>query len=291
MELKAKPTHKIILLEKNNNYLSAELIKHIYLIQQEDIDKLCQPIKDLGINYFLYIKAFNDGTRTQLTNNLAWSEHFYKNNYYLMGEFDDPQRTYCPGLFLWSTLPCQQIYQDIRNHFSIDHGVTLVEKINDGYEFFHYGAHLNNYKIINFYLNNFDYLKRFNLYFKDRGANLIKLAENLRVQIPTRECAELINLDNFLSLQDSYQNFIAQTPIKRYYLDHIGSDTYLTQREVECLYWLAKGNSSKEIARSLQISERTVEEHLLHIKAKIGCNKNSQLVYLLTKHLPITIDF
>lgn len=54
----------------------------------------------------------------------------------------------------------------------------------------------------------------------------------------------------------------------------------LTQREIECLNLVAHGSTMKMIARKLDISPRTVEQHLRNIKEKFEVNTKSQLVEL-----------
>ncbi len=44
----------------------------------------------------------------------------------------------------------------------------------------------------------------------------------------------------------------------------------LTEREVEVLCLLAQGQNTPQIARTLDISRKTVEHHLAHIYDKIG---------------------
>ena len=44
----------------------------------------------------------------------------------------------------------------------------------------------------------------------------------------------------------------------------------LTTREIEVLALVARGESNKEIARQLHISESTVKTHLIHIFGKLG---------------------
>jgi len=44
----------------------------------------------------------------------------------------------------------------------------------------------------------------------------------------------------------------------------------LSPREIECLLHAAKGGTSKEIARGLAISARTVEQYLLSARLKLG---------------------
>jgi DNA-binding CsgD family transcriptional regulator len=53
--------------------------------------------------------------------------------------------------------------------------------------------------------------------------------------------------------------------------------TKLSAREREILLSVADGYSSKEIARDLGISPRTVECHVEHIKAKLGVRNRASL--------------
>jgi two-component system, NarL family, response regulator LiaR len=52
----------------------------------------------------------------------------------------------------------------------------------------------------------------------------------------------------------------------------------LTEREMEVLRLLVKGQSNKEIARQLQVVEDTVKTHIRHILAKLGVQSRTQAV-------------
>ena len=54
-------------------------------------------------------------------------------------------------------------------------------------------------------------------------------------------------------------------------------ETVLTEREDEVLKLIAEGSSSKEIARALTISVKTVERHRANILAKLGMRDRTQL--------------
>ena len=43
-----------------------------------------------------------------------------------------------------------------------------------------------------------------------------------------------------------------------------------TQREIDVLYWIARGKSNLEIGEILKISPATVKKHLEHIYKKLG---------------------
>jgi DNA-binding CsgD family transcriptional regulator len=52
----------------------------------------------------------------------------------------------------------------------------------------------------------------------------------------------------------------------------------LTQRQYDCLYYLAKGMTIKETGCQLKLSSRTVEHYLDAIKQKLNCRSRSELV-------------
>ncbi|HLI05870.1 MAG TPA: response regulator transcription factor [Ktedonobacteraceae bacterium] len=52
----------------------------------------------------------------------------------------------------------------------------------------------------------------------------------------------------------------------------------LTGREMEVLHLLARGQSNKEIARTLQIADETAKTHVRHILAKLGVQSRTQAV-------------
>ncbi len=60
--------------------------------------------------------------------------------------------------------------------------------------------------------------------------------------------------------------------------------TKLTARERQVMELVATGQSSKEIARALRISHRTVELHRSHIFDKLGVQSATELVRLVIEH-------
>jgi DNA-binding NarL/FixJ family response regulator len=57
-----------------------------------------------------------------------------------------------------------------------------------------------------------------------------------------------------------------------------GEDKSLTARESEILACLAKGQSSKQMAKDMDISVRTVESHRQSIKRKFNLSGQAELV-------------
>lgn len=58
----------------------------------------------------------------------------------------------------------------------------------------------------------------------------------------------------------------------------------LTKREMECLCYLTEGYSALEIASTLNISRRTVESYISHLKDKLLVRKTSELVAFALTH-------
>jgi HD-GYP domain-containing protein (c-di-GMP phosphodiesterase class II) len=58
----------------------------------------------------------------------------------------------------------------------------------------------------------------------------------------------------------------------------------LTSREVEVLALIARGHSSREVAGRLQLSEKTVRNHVEHIYAKIGSSSRAEASLFAMRH-------
>jgi DNA-binding NarL/FixJ family response regulator len=54
----------------------------------------------------------------------------------------------------------------------------------------------------------------------------------------------------------------------------------LSQREIEVLGLVAAGNSNREVAAKLSITEETVKNHVTHILAKLGANDRTHAVMI-----------
>lgn len=52
----------------------------------------------------------------------------------------------------------------------------------------------------------------------------------------------------------------------------------LSSRELDCIYYLIRGKSAREIAEKLNLSTRTIESHIINIKDKINVTSKSELI-------------
>lgn len=52
----------------------------------------------------------------------------------------------------------------------------------------------------------------------------------------------------------------------------------LSDRELECLFFILRGKSAKQIGEYIRLSKRTVESYIENVKNKFGCHNKSELI-------------
>jgi DNA-binding CsgD family transcriptional regulator len=70
----------------------------------------------------------------------------------------------------------------------------------------------------------------------------------------------------------------------REYVHGLNGPTYITQAEKKCLGFLLQLQTSKEIARSLNSSERTIEHHIANVRKKLGASTRHQLYQIISSN-------
>jgi DNA-binding CsgD family transcriptional regulator len=96
--------------------------------------------------------------------------------------------------------------------------------------------------------------------------------------------AYCMDITNYLG---SFCNFLMQVQFNAnekglitgsYPLHQSENHSFLTEREMECLFYLLRGKTNKEVAKQLHLSPRTVEQYVEQLKNKFGCDKKSELI-------------
>lgn len=268
-----------------------DLLKEYRAILEEDIDPICEPLKQFGINFFHYVRRYKDNSRIMLCNRPDWADYLYQNKLFLAGTLEWKHDYYDTSYFLWSTLENQNIYHEAREYFDIDNGLTIIKKLNDGsIEFSHFGAKHQDHHVINFYLSNIDFLNRFVLHFKERAAQLIASAERCAIMVPWKEPSveitdlKIISSGRFAGANTLNSEFLLKTPVKRYRLSTRQGEIILSSRELDCLMGILEGKTSQEIAEQFCRSKRTIEGHISNIKQKLDCSTKAELIKVLIRH-------
>jgi DNA-binding CsgD family transcriptional regulator len=243
---------------------------HISVKSGDDIRTICKPLFDRSdISFFIYCRFYDDGTLVSFPSNTAWHKHFMEKEY-----FSNKLRMK-EGLHLWAS---HEQYSkatiEARKHFNIDNKFEIVERGANYYDVYGFASSKGKNRIIDYYINNIDYLKKFGLYFKNKAEKLIDTARTvdnrLLIHHQIVDCEEEIMLE--------YVDDFMRNRIKHYYVNtRYSSDLYLTSRETQILLYTLQQRSAVDIGRIVGISPKTVESYLAKAKEKLGCETRPDL--------------
>jgi len=252
--------------------------KHFFLSSSSEVDQIIQPLKQyFGINSFIYKKNFNDGSELRLSNQPAWTEVFYKENYSEKSVFEKKPSHYLKSKILWDELPNNYSAPFAKmRELNIAHGITFIEPGDDGCEFFSMGIPSGSFSLMHRYLSRLDLLEKFLIYFRERAQDLIIRADKNRVLIP----GKFDNAPMFLIEQKVHFD---QTG----FLKAIDSSERVQQnfsiREIQCAERLLHGYTIKMIGQELKLSPRTIEGYIKSVKQKTGALNKADLIRGLSK--------
>lgn len=257
-------------MRKNINIIIPD--HHITITSVDKVRSICKWLfNNTEIKYFHYQRIFHDGTGIMLTTDGKWQQHYFKHGYQTNPEL----LCLCnmtSNIFLEAQINSSSA-KDF-NTFGYDQMLLISKKYPHQYlEVCGFGAQNGNRKIITFYFQNIKALQLFIKHFRQAASELIDRASEKRNLLPTLP----YGLD--LAIK-SKQNVNTEELL----LHHIQQlcfanleKSILTNRERECLFYLLRCRTAKEIAQILNISFKTVEMHICHIKEKLNCQTKSKI--------------
>ena len=117
-------------------------------------------------------------------------------------------------------------------------------------------------------------LQHFMLYFKEQGKKIIASAEQEKIEIPLKK--PLFEGNNYTHHHE-LNDFMRDTQLSRYYLGGKYDDRYLTQKQMQCVYWLVQGKTFQQIGELVGIQPKTVDHYIQAAKKKLNCKNAIQL--------------
>lgn len=245
-----------------------KILKHPSLLFSDDLKQICQPLKSLGIEYFSHVIIDDKNQFSGMGTSPEFVKLYFENKYYNI-DIHQVELSSNVNYILWDTIEKPDELSDLYNNFnnlSFGHSFTIIKHINGFKHYFDFSSTLGTPNVNQGYLNNFDHLNRFILFFIEQ----INLHSGLR---KAHDIKFAIEEDK----RTYCDNFNLNLPINRIYFSQ---NVYLTFREVECLHWLSFGKAINETANMLSITTRTLKAHLANIKTKLGCTSLFQLGYM-----------
>lgn len=87
-------------------------------------------------------------------------------------------------------------------------------------------------------------------------------------------------------LNEKIEYFLRTTYTPSLFIKNKNDEMHITKRETECLYYLSQGKTYKEIARSLDLSPRTIEFYTKNLKEHSGYKTRAELIMYHNRILP-----
>ena len=94
----------------------------------------------------------------------------------------------------------------------------------------------------------------------------------------------LLKTSAFIMQTDQQYYSKSNRDSRSYVVDNILGHTTLSKREKDCIFYLIRGNTMKEIAQILQLSWRTVESYINNVKFKWRCTNKKEVVAYAISH-------
>lgn len=241
---------------------------HYFFTSWQQVDQLVRPLQlHFGITSFIYQKNYADGREIRLSNQPVWLAHFFEAQLYTGSVFETDPKHYQKMRIVWAGLPKEHNTILARaREFQIDHGITFVEPVADGCEFFFLGTRPERHDVMPRYLTHLDLIEQFLAYFRERAAPLMAEATRNAIMLPGRPTL----------LPEQWTTPLLDRPAFQAMVNPL--QAALSPREQECLALLLKGYTVKMIAQTLQLSPRTIETYLESLKLKTNAHTKGELI-------------
>lgn len=254
---------------------------------------ICEPVlSNYNIKHFRYMKMFNDYSYLSLGTNLEYLKH-YLNNIKEPGKIFEPAKIYATPLlvpkekeftyFLWPSNYVKEETDPLYNilyEFNVWNGFTVSRKQANYVETWSFATDKNCPLISQFYINNTQLLDHFILYFQNKLAPFIDNITSDKLAIFQNSFNLNFSIDQS-QIQKDIDKFLKDSNLTNIHIKDLNTNVRLTPRELECLFHISMGKTSKKIGDLLNISVRTVETHINSIKAKTNIHFKSDLSSLI----------
>lgn len=252
---------------------------HFTLNESTNIKSICMPLEQYGISFFTYFRCYDDGSVIALVSDKDIYYHHFQQEY-LMAPYI-PENMLKDKFYYFASpnnvnVKFNEAYYEYTSKFKLLYPIYMFERYKGYVDIFVFATSDDDYKIINFYVNNMDILESFKLYFKDKAAKIVCKANKSRIVIPN--CMRL-NFTGLSSNDDITKNvnFLKEHTNNINHILKLHFNTKLTQRELQSLSCLLRGRTAAETAQTLNISPKTIESYIESVKNKLNCLTRSEL--------------
>jgi len=117
----------------------------------------------------------------------------------------------------------------------------------------------------------------------------VQLVRKLPLSLPNSNVKGIVGYGNFIENSDfnDFLKQLMQLDVQHCTNIHQGKRSYtvghfkqanLSKQEKTCLFFVIRGQSAQQIANQMNLSKRTVESYLDHVKVKLNCYTRSEMI-------------
>jgi DNA-binding CsgD family transcriptional regulator len=184
----------------------------------------------------------------------------------------------------WELHESESLAYDMLNKLGLQQGICIFRRKNNYVDVFYVASTKKiTPNIYDIYLNNPQSIMRLIGFFQEAVMPQLPLCDK-EFLLPYMDKCVLKLPSGHEKFDENLKGFYDATKLKKYTLHKENRELSLSLRELQCLHFLAKGSTSKDIALALQISYRTVEHYLSNIRNKAGCADKAELIELYRKN-------
>lgn len=234
----------------------------------------------LGLTTFGYKRVYEDGRYMFLSTNKEWAQYHYQNIHDHGTFFQTAMNNTCSQEFyrvLWPANANDHFLQSLC-HFGMWHGINFYKKGEDYLELWTFSTSVDKENIRQNYINTLKYFEEFISHFNNKAQEIINVREPSKLS-KFKDTVSFGANDNLLSNANTYQFLSIRDKMKidKLIIKGLTENVSLTKRETECGKLLSAGRGTKEIAKALDLSPRTVEFYINSIKEKTGFYSRAQI--------------
>lgn len=227
-----------------------------------------------GLNQFFYYKITNDGRLALLDSNIAWSEYFSSEKYYLNDPFLRHPNNFHNELYLLKddvqNLELRKILSSAKEKFERCFTLILMKKNQKAIEAFGFSSNTPSEKNLSKILSELPLLKLFIKKFRYEQQFLFSKLDDNQIDFSDLIGSSLFNI--------SEGNPNKKTEKQRF-LERLGiADPFLNADEIRVIKLLIEGCSAGQIGKELFRSKRTIEHRIEKIKGKFDCHSKFELI-------------
>ena len=245
--------------------------------------KICEPMQRyFGINAITYINMNNRGELINLHTHIPWMERCMEQHYYQCDPGMVSPKNIASGFTLDETYGQSEytdiMMQDCFDTFDLCYECTYVEKNKNSYQLFAFNAPKKNTRFISRVISEFKILKQFIRQIQHSLYNNRHEVESFQYDFANIKGPIFYEQQGIISINQ------AENERKIRILQDIGmaknnlSTVSFSNQEKNCLRLYTEGNTMKQIAISMDISDKTVSKYLENVKNKLNCSTKNELV-------------